>query len=863
MDVPVRTSPNLAFRPGPRNEFLQNLQKKNSEEIPKQPNFSGTNNSNSEGWTSKIFDRIISVSLAAIFFGIPIFFTGLTAQGISFEKQLYFYFWILVALIAWTSNSVIKGEMNIRQTPLDIPIVIFWLAYLISTVFSVDKWHSFWGFFGDPTHGFVNVTASIVVYYLILSHFNMRRLRLMLGALITSGVVVIIWEILIVRGLLKLLDQNFVNTHTWAQYLPISLLGSISGASVFLSVLIVVLITAFLKTKTGSIGKTKKVIWMSVFLAIIALALYVLLAFYFFVPWPAVLIGVGFFLIYMLARIVNAGEGSTWLPMGVFMVILAILLVGNVVATSPSVISVQLPPEVSPQYQLSWQVAKEAIKHNFFIGSGPATYGYDFALYRPQDFNLNNLYNLQFYQGAGIFWEALPTLGALGTFALALLIISFFSVAVYLLSRDRDKGRSKIYSLGILTAMLIILVSSLIIRMDGAMIILGVLLGTLALGAILLESEAKEEYLSLSLKASPKYALALAFVFLVVSAGVVFLFVFLGRVYAADVFAGMANRQQNITEENSIGRVMKAINLYNKEGRYYTLGGQEYMALANSEFLKGANADSNIIGQYLDNSITLASKGRDLMPKDISAVTSLAQAYENKATYLTQFSDQAIASYNEALALQPNSPDIYLKLGQLKAKQASVEKDETKRKALLAEAMDMFQKSIDAKKNFSSGYYYLSLMQDQAGDLDKAIESAKNAVALNTKDVNGLFNLAGLLQKKGGNDNIAAAEYLYQQILQTAPNDVNTHLSLGLLYEKENKKDQAIAQYQTVLDVLPKDSDKARTQVQTFIDNVKKGISNEPKAATAAANTSSVPVSTPETVPDTTTTTPESAVPQQ
>lgn len=824
-----------------------------------------------EKWTAKIFDIIINVSLAAIFFGIPVFFTGFSAQGMGFEKQMYFYFWILMALIAWTSNAVIRGEMKIRRTPLDIPIVFFWFIYLLATIFSIDKWHSFWGFFGDPTHGLINVTASIIVYYIILSHFNEKNLRLMLGAFLASGFVVMLWELLIVRGVLKLQDQNFLQAHSWAQHLPNSPVGSITGTSVFLSVLLIILIAAFLKTKLSRTRKTKKTVMLVIFSVMILMALYLLLTFYFFVPWPGVLIGVGFFLIYVLARIVKTDSGSTWLPMVIFMAVLAILLVGNIVATSPNIMPVKLPAEINPQHQLSWQVAKEAIKQNFFLGSGPATYGYIFSAYKPQDFNLNNLYNLRFYQGTGILWEALPTLGALGTFALILLIISFLSVGLYLLSKDKEKN--KIYSLGLMAAMLMILVSAFLVRLDGSLIILSVLLGTLAIGATIHESDAKEEHLNLSLKASPKYALALSFVFLVVSAGVVFLFVFLGRVYASDIFVGLAGRQQNITEENSVAPIVKAINLYGKEGRYYTIGGQQYMALANAEFMKGDKADNNLIGQYLDNSIVLTSKGRDLMPKDIVAVEALAQAYENRSAFMAQFLDKAIATYNDALALEPHSPDIYLKLGQLKAKQASVETDEAKKKDLLAAATDMFQKSIDEKKDYAQGYYYLSLMQNQAGDIDKAIESANTVIAINARnnnqDVNGVFNLAALYHKKGGDENLKTAEYLYQQILNVAPNDVNTHLNLGLLYEKQKKKDQAIEQYQKVLDVLPKESEKAKEQVQKFIDNVKVGVYNEaktevqeaevPSAETPAISVpenispESVPASTENQVPATTT----------
>ena len=777
---------------------------------------------------SRILNALVLTSLVAIFFGVPVFFTGFASQGISFEKQIYFYFWILIALIAWVSNCVIKGEMKIRRTPLDIPIAIFWFIYLLSTIFSVDKWHSFWGFFGDPTHGFVNITASIIVYYLTLSYFNESRLRLFLGAFLTSGFIIVIYEFLTVIGLLKLYDQKFIQSHSWAQFLPGNPIGSISGTAVYLGVLLILVITAFLKTKSSGIGKIKKIVLLSILSIMAILSLYLLIAFYFFVPWPGILIGVGFFLIYMLARIVKTSKNSTWLPMIVFLVILAILLIGNILAQNKNIVPTNMPAEINPQYQLSWQVAKEGIKNNFFLGSGPATYGYVFSMNHPQDFNLNNpYYNLRFYQGSGILWESLPTLGAIGTFALALLIISFLSVGIYLLSKDKEEN--KLYSLGTMAAMLVILVSSFTVRMEGALALLTVLLGTITLGINLKESNAKEDYFILSLKASPKYALALAFVFLVISASVIFLFIFLGKVYTADIFAGISGRQKNITEQGSINYIVKAINFYNKEGRYYTVGGQQYIALANSEFIKGDKADANRISQYLDNSVALALKGKELMPKDALAVEVLAQAYENKAAYLVQFLDQSIATYNEVLALEPHNPDIYLKIGQLKAKQASTESDQTKKQDLIAQSTDMFQKSIDKKSDYAPGHYYLSLINGQTGNIDKAIEFAEKAVGMNNQSADYIFNLANLYRQKGGDDNLKNSEYLFQQILKVAPNDANIRLGLGLLYEKQGKKDQAVEQYEKALDALPATSDQSRDQIQTFIDNIRNGISNEPE----------------------------------
>ena len=39
----------------------------------------------------KSLDKIITTCLFMLFFGLPLFFTGLSFQGTSFEKQIYFY----------------------------------------------------------------------------------------------------------------------------------------------------------------------------------------------------------------------------------------------------------------------------------------------------------------------------------------------------------------------------------------------------------------------------------------------------------------------------------------------------------------------------------------------------------------------------------------------------------------------------------------------------------------------------------------------------------------------------------------------------------------------------------------------------
>jgi len=792
-----------------------------------------------ESLAVRIADKIVLISFVMICFGFPVFFTGMTFQGIAFDKQIYFYFWILLALVSWAVKGVISGEMKIRRTPLDIPLWAFWIVYLLATIFSIDKWHSFWGIFGDPSRGFVNITALVILYYLIVSTFDLKKLVWMLGGIIASGAVIAIWTMLAILNI-KFLPNSI------SQFAPVSLVGSFTGLGMFFSALLPLIITAIFKIKDSEkIQQRSKTILLSVLGILMFIVLVLTFALFGFVNWYILGFGLIFFLVYLLAQIVRPSAGAVFVPMVAFVVVMLFYMIGGNVL---KIARINMPVEVSPSYKLSTEVAKSSIKNHFLLGSGPGMYNYAFSLYRPQDFNQNPLFGLRFSQGSGVILEGVSTIGVVGTVVLILLILTFISVSLYLLSTDKEKN--KIYSLGMLTAALIMVVSGITLSTGGPMLIFGALLAMLAMGALLYESNL-ENYLTLSLKASPKFALAFAFLFMVISAGVVFLFVSVGKIMLADAYAGSAVRETSVNDA-SLAKLTNAINIYNREGRYYTQLGQEYMVLANNESSKAqADQDVNAIKTDLNNAIYAGKQAADMQPKDVSSVEALAQIYENSALYVSDSISFAEQAYTQAQSLEPNNPNFFVKLGQLKAVEASTKQDAGEKKQLIGEAKDLFQKSIDLKQDFDAGYYNLALAKEALNDLDGAIDAAGNAFSIDRRNggqnLTYAFTLARLYQERGTGDDYKFAEQLYKSILGVNPKEVNTQISLGLLYEKEKQKDQAVAQYQAVLSNLPGSASDAKTQVQKMIDTVKNGGSNldNANAANPVAATPPAPAVTP------------------
>lgn len=763
----------------------------------------------------KLLNFLIGFSIFAIFSGLPIFYTGLSFQGFAFEKQIYFYFWLLLALIAWGVKGGYLGEMKIRKTPLDVPIILFWLAYLISTIASIDRWHSFIGFFGDPSRGFLSITALIVAYYLIISNFSRRLLKWIIGGFVFSGIVSMIWTGLAAFNLIGFVPESFTAK------LPISLTGSLSNFTVLAGALIPALMMVIFNIQNSEeSAKIKNKIYSLILILFLILDLFLLFALYAYVQWVGILTGSVLFLIFILAKIIRTKDVWALLPMIVFVAIITFLMVGKV-----NIIKENLPLSVSVPLKTAFEISKESIKEKPFFGYGAANYSYAFSKNLPENFN--NM-NVRFFNGEGLVLESLSTVGIVGTALFIILILTFVGVSLFLLSKNKEKN--KIYSLGTLAILSVFLANSLIERADSVIIIFLALFGALSIAVLLFESNVQEKFLNFSLKASPKYALALSFVTLLIFVSVAFLFAFLGKIYFADIYMGKAALAGKVSEDGSVKSIVRAIELNGKEGRYYTRLGQEFMFLANEEMLKEEDKrDYNKVVVYVDNAMNMAKRGEDLMKGDVTVVEALAQIHENSRFYSAEALVSAEGKYKRALELEPNNPAFHVKLGEIKIASLNDKQGAEERNRIIEEAKGFFQKAISVRKNYAPAYYNIALIKESAGQLDEAVSDMNKAALIQKDNINYVFNLGRLYQKRGGEDDNKNAEKIFKGILGVNDKEINTHFNLGLLYEKTNRKSEAIEEYQKVADILPAGSEKTRAQIEKMIENIRNGVENTPE----------------------------------
>jgi len=819
-----------------RQSFANNVPRPQSGQKRSPQNRRGQKNDPHSEKTITLLDKVVSVCIFMLFFGLPLFFLNMTYQGISFEKQYYFYFWIFIGVIAWSARGVLGGKIEIRRTTLDIPLGVLWLVYVLATVFSVDKYHSFFGFFGNPITGLISITSIILAYYLIVSFVSKDRVMVLWWAIVASGSVVTIWSFL---ATMRFIPEKVL------QYIVPSLTGSFTSLAAFLAMMLPLFIISvtLLDQSNGNKLKQKGIIG---FLFIITIINLITLSNLFgYVRWYVVIAAVALLLVFAISGFVEVSQKTSILAILTFFILIGFLIFGQ-----PIFLRTAIQPEASLNYGLSFNIAKEAIKNKLILGSGPGTYGYNFSLYRPKDLNQSGRYDIRFFSDRGILLESLSTIGIMGAIALVVMSLTYISTVVHAFMRSDDEV-TKTISLGLFVTSIMALLYALLWAVDGIIILYGVLIAAVTLG-LLREgaTDGGDNKLTLSMSSTPQNALSFAFLSILVAVGVIFGFVTLGKMFVADVHAGSALKARAINNfDESSTKFERAVRLNDQEGRYFTIISQYGLDLANVELAKGEDANKDAVASFINSATGAAVAGRNLMPNDVLANETAGFIFENSGGYVNGALSSAISSYERARELEPQNPYLDIAVGKLKLMEAQTKGEDAveEKNALIEDAKKLFESARDKTmfkfesqeiSTFAPAYYYIAITEEALGNIDESITAMTTALRITqlnrqltqqqilSRQINYGFNLARLLQVRGTDEDNKNAESLLLQIIGVNDQEINSYLNLGLLYERTGRGEEATSEYKKILTILPEDDEKARENIQGLIDTIEQGGSN-------------------------------------
>jgi putative inorganic carbon (hco3(-)) transporter len=392
-----------------------------------------------------MLDKIIFYCFALLFVLVPVFWTSYNFELFEYNKMMLVYGLTITITIAWIIKSIKQKVLILKRTPLDIPILLFLLSQILSTIFSIDQHTSVWGYYSRANGGLLSTISYILLYYGLISNIQkpeaIRLIKLALG----SGVFVSLWAIMEHFGvsLSCVALRGEFNASCWIQDVQsrvFATLGQPNWLAAYLAMLIFPAFYFFLSENSPK----KLIIYL---FSLVALYL----AFTFTYSRGGTL---GFIagIITFLAGLALLKPATPFWIRRMFQVlavfILINLLFGSAI-TSFKVLQKFSPPPRPGLTQSSgtqlenggtesgqirlivWRGALDIFKAYPILGSGVETFAYSYYNFRPIEHNMVSEWDFLYNKAHNEYLNYLATTGIIGFGAYLFMISSFGLIMEY------------------------------------------------------------------------------------------------------------------------------------------------------------------------------------------------------------------------------------------------------------------------------------------------------------------------------------------------------------------------------------------------------------------------------------------------
>ncbi len=605
---------------------------------------------------SSLFSKIGLYLILAIVVIFPVFFLPITSEFYEFNKNTLLVLTSSVLMILLAINFLIDKQVRLVRSPLGLPLLAVAAAWIVSSLFGqVNRLDAFF----DPG----NTVSVISLVAFFFAAINLIRTRKDMGFVVSAvtlstgllAVVSILWG----SGLMgSILPWEFLKSPVWSPTgNPLTALTYLVLSIPFLAILIYRQKESTLKTLLFSV---------TAFLALVAS------------------------LVISYRTFSQAGNQPAFLPQST-----------------------------------SWAIALESLKMSPFFGTGPGSYISDFTRFKPLAYNLTSLWNVRFASTSNYYLLLLTTTGIAGLAAFVFLISRLLKMGVKLFRNVSENQGQNPAPAAIITAALLIISLFIMPASLTTLFLFIVLLVITVVSFRLMGSnlvhEANIDLVTASesgVKSPLLPWIFLGLVLLLIAPGIFTL----SRNYLAEFYFQKSLVAAAKNEgRNTYTNLSQAIRINPLKDSYRVVLSQTSLLLANSTASKKdlTDADRTVITQLIQQAIQEGKNAVSLNPTKASNSENLANIYQNLLTFAQNANEWAVASYRQAISLDPANPNLYISLGGVYY--ASKDYDN---------AIRFFQRAAEIKPNHANAYYNLSAAYREKKDYQNAYSAMQTATGL-------------------------------------------------------------------------------------------------------------------------------------
>jgi tetratricopeptide (TPR) repeat protein len=657
---------------------------------------------NVSAWCS----RVIRVSFYLLFILVPLVLTPWNYELFEFNKMVVTYGLTSIILGAWIVKMLSDRQIRIAKTPLDIPIVLFLMSQLLSSLFSIDPHISWFGYYSRFNGGMWSVFSYVILYYAFITHFP--PVKKTLNAILATAALVALYGIAEHFGIDKNLWVQDVQNRVFstlgqpnwlaaflAAVLPISLYFFVTGTArattmqvikhVFggLTAVLFFLVILYTRSRSGLLGAAVAdiVFWLFIFSTKLSFKVLQSSALKLIVV-PFFIVHCAFFII-IFVNGVYIDQIDRWVTFNAWKNRLTHVVtpVRKVEKTLSGTLLESGGTESGTIRKYVWQAAITAWRanpKNMILGTGTETYAFTFYQYRPQGHNMTSEWDFLYNKAHNEYLNYLATTGLFGLGSYLVFIGSFIYWFI--------KSKKDTISIALFSGWVSILITNFF---GFSVVIMQIFFFLFPAVTIALAPHTNYRILPLRLTKRMYQIFSLTLLLALLA-----LLVLLTRYWQADTFFSTGYR---LARANQFAQAQifdtKAITFNPGEPMYH----DELATTLGSLTLSAADdKNATLAASLAKQSLRESDIAIRISPKNVNFRKTRTKLYYTFSTLDPELNQAAIAALEAAQSLSPTDPKIVYNLAILYGRQGNNER-----------AVQLLQEAKTLKANYRDAYFGL------------------------------------------------------------------------------------------------------------------------------------------------------------
>jgi Flp pilus assembly protein TadD len=451
-----------------------------------------------------------------------------------------------------------------------------------------------------------------------------------------------------------------------------------------------------------------------------------------------------------------------------------------VVNLNPDALKKDWPVEIAPSYTLSKDVGLSSLKNKLIFGFGPENYSIAFDKYGAGRLANSTLSNVRFTDSNS---EILTLVTQGGLVMIGALLFLFWCIGVmfwrYRKYAAENQSQEAIKEGVGVLSAMTALAVALFIYPFN-LTLMTLLYVFMGLSVLVIFDKGLKEF-NIEEKTSLSLSSSLGFI-----GGLILVLV--GVYFGTTNYISDVKYAQAVAESDNMVRaelLVQAINWNNKDDRYYRSASQVALSLLAAEINKAADPERNArIQNYVTTSISLAKRATEIDPQEAQNWSNLGFIYQNLLAFVDGVDRLAEESYKKAEELRPGDPNPAYNIGML-----------------YIAKIDIVAQLVSAKRLTTSQANPIA-----TDAIARSEENLKRAVELSPNFGLAIYNL-GVVYDRQNKLNEAIKEL--EKVVPANNNQPGLAFELGLLYYRAGRKDNALEALQRAV-VLAPDYSNAR-----------------------------------------------------